>query len=321
MASGVNVVDLDVKRARYSVLPLRKYFKRTRPTVVLSVLRRTNLYAAAACIGLRGAPALHFREASPVRELDLGGDFQAALMRRLMRLAYKRASSIISNSELTRDDLVAYGVIEKGDSRVIPNPVLPGDFDLLVREDANHPWLNDPNIKVVLSVGRLYPQKNQRLLIQAFRIVARRQEQARLLILGEGPERGRLEEQISACGLEGRVELHHFVQNPFPYYAKAGVFVLTSDYEGFGNVLVEALSVGTPVVCSDCPGGPRAILAGGKYGRLVQQGDAVQTAEAVLEALSARIDVSVLQERAQEFSVVNIGKEYATTMDLTWKFG
>ena len=237
VASGVNVVDLDLKRARYSVLPLRKYFKCTRPTVVLSVLRGTSLYAAAACVGLRGAPALHFREANPVRDLDLGGGFQAALLRRLMKLAYRRASSIISNSEVTRDDLVAHGIIEEGGSTVIPNPVLPGDFDVLAREHTDHPWLNDPNLKVVLSVGRLYPQKNQRLLIQAFRIVASRQEQARLLILGEGPERGRLEEQISACGLEGRVELHDFVQNPFPYYAKADVFVLTSDYEGFGNVL------------------------------------------------------------------------------------
>ncbi len=170
-----------------------------------------------------------------------------------------------------------------------------------------------------MSVGRLYPEKNQRLLVEAFRIVAKHEETARLLILGEGPERRNLQEQISGCGMEDRVELHDFVQNPFPYYSKAKVFVLTSKSEGFGNVIVEALSTGTPVVCSDCPGAPRTILADGKYGRLVQQDNAVQIAEAILETLSEKTDGGLLQQRAKEFSVANIARKYAEAMGLKWK--
>lgn len=316
--SHVNVVDLNVSRARYSIFSLRKYFKREKPRLVLSVIRRMNIYAGIACVALRDAPDLYFREASPLRDLAKSGPFRTSMFSSLMKFAYKRAKRVISNSELTKSDLINYGIIGENKLDVISNPVLPLDINSLIDAEVTHPWLNDPSIHVILNVGRLYREKNHKVLIDIFGIISKQDEKARLLILGEGPEKARLLNRINKLGIADKVELHDFVENPFPYYRMSRVFVLTSEWEGFGNVIVEALSAGISVVCSDCPGGPRQILENGKYGRLVRPENIQETADAVLDALGNPPNKQELIQRAQEFTVSKIGNKYAEVMGLKW---
>ena len=101
-----------------------------------------------------------------------------------------------------------------------------------------------------------------------------------------------------------------FVENPYTYMANADVFVLSSQFEGFGNVLVEAMACGTPVVSTDCPAGPAEILENGKYGRLVPVGNVDAMAEAIKDALDSPFDPKILQKRAQDFDVKKIADEY-----------
>lgn len=161
----------------------------------------------------------------------------------------------------------------------------------------------------VLAVGSFKAQKNFPLLLEAFSRL-RQHIDVRLLILGEGSLRPTLEAQVQALGLDDVVDLPGFVPETASYYARADLFVLSSDSEGFGNVIVEALEQGVPVVSTDCPGGPREILEGGRYGRLVPVGDAQALAGAMLDTLQSTHDSAALKLRAQDFSIDKIADQY-----------
>jgi glycosyltransferase involved in cell wall biosynthesis len=152
-----------------------------------------------------------------------------------------------------------------------------------------------------LNIGRLDPQKDQVTLLRAFARLARRRD-AGLIILGEGRERGRLERLARDLGVADRVIMPGWVPSIEPYFRAADLFVLSSAYEGFGLVLVEALSQGVPVVSTDCPSGPAEILADGRYGRLVPVGDDEALADAMEEELVSPRPPELLCERAAHFS-------------------
>jgi glycosyltransferase involved in cell wall biosynthesis len=135
-----------------------------------------------------------------------------------------------------------------------------------------------------------------------------------LVILGEGEERARIERLIRELGIENDVYLPGFVENPFAWMARASVFVLASAWEGFSNVLLEALACGCTVVSTDCPSGPREILADGKFGYLVPVGDDTALADAILAALSAPLPREHSTARAAEFSFDVAVERYLTVL-------
>jgi glycosyltransferase involved in cell wall biosynthesis len=149
-------------------------------------------------------------------------------------------------------------------------------------------------------MGRLVPQKDFATLLRAFALV-RADRPARLVILGEGPERDRLMLLARELGIENDVLLPGFVTNPFAWVGRASLFVLSSAWEGLPTVLVEALACGTPVIATDCPHGPRAILEGGDLGPLVPVGDSRKMAEAMRRMLDAPTERSRLLARAAAF--------------------
>ena len=154
---------------------------------------------------------------------------------------------------------------------------------------------------MVLAAGRLTSVKDHATLLRAFaRVLCSRP--ARLLILGVGPERENLLKLADHLGLSQCVDLPGFDPNPFAYMSRSRVFVLPSRYEGFGNVLPEAMACGTPVVSTDCRSGPREILEDGKWGRLVPVGDWRAMAEAILDTLDNPIPSDQLIFRASAFS-------------------
>jgi glycosyltransferase involved in cell wall biosynthesis len=158
-------------------------------------------------------------------------------------------------------------------------------------------------------MGRLHAQKDYPTLLRALRLV-RGTIPARLLILGEGPARPEIEALRAGLGLDGAVSMPGFHPDPYPFLAHADLFVLSSLWEGFGNVIVEALACGAPVVSTDCRSGPREILRDGQFGDLVPPGDPEALAAAILATLSRPRDRAALIARSADFSIDKAARAY-----------
>jgi glycosyltransferase involved in cell wall biosynthesis len=154
---------------------------------------------------------------------------------------------------------------------------------------------------LIVSVGRLSPEKDHATLIRTFAKLGR--ADLRLEIAGEGPMREPLQALVYELSLEDRVKLPGYVTDPFSVFGRAQLAVSSSLYEGFGNAIVEALACGTPVVATDCPYGPREILADGRHGTLVPVGDADALANAITQAMTATPDRAALRARAAMHTV------------------
>lgn len=214
------------------------------------------------------------------------------------KLFYPWADGIVAVSQGVAEDLAKVTNLPLENIAVIYNPVVTPELFSKAKEPVNHPWFNPGEPPVILGVGRLCPQKDFPTLIRAFAQI-RQLQPARLMILGDGKEESQLKILIAELGLQNDVAMPGFVENPYSYMAQATVFVLSSAWEGFGNVLAEALAVGTPVVSTNCESGPPEILADGKYGFLTPVGDSQAMAEAILQVLSGnakKVDRSWLEQ-------------------------
>jgi glycosyltransferase involved in cell wall biosynthesis len=193
------------------------------------------------------------------------------------------------------DDLATTSGIPRDQIEVIYNPVItPGLLEQAGRA-VDHPWFAEGQQPVVLGVGRLTPQKDFPNLIRAFAEVRRRRA-ARLVILGEGPDRPALAALIAELGLEADADLAGFRENAAAYMARAAVFVLSSAWEGLPTVLIEALATGTPVISTDCKSGPREILQEGRLGALVPVRNPAALANAIDAVLDRRVSPPPRQE-------------------------
>lgn len=281
----VRVIDLKASRLLRSLRPLIAYLRRERPAALLSALDHANLVAMAssrlARTDTRTVIAVHStfeRPRPPWRDLRLSA------MPWLLGCLQSSADAIVAVSDGVADDLVRRAGMPRQRVDVIYNPVITPQLGLLAAEPVSHPWFREQH-PIILGAGRLTAQKNFPLLIDAFALVCREYD-ARLVILGEGPDRPMLEAKIRRQGLEPRVALPGFVDNPYPYIARAGVMALSSDFEGLPTVLIEALALGTAVVATDCPSGPREILRDGALGELVPMGDVRALAAAIVRTLT-----------------------------------
>lgn len=296
------------------LLQLRGYLHGCRPRVLLSAGQRPNLLAAA-CKRLWRPPCRLIL--SVHNSLSPGFEELGVLKRRIrvqgMRIFYPAADALVCVSAGVADDFARYVSLPPEKLDVIYNPALSARQLAPVSAPPPHPWLESRQPPVILGVGRLTRQKDFPTLIRAFAQVAS-QRDCRLLILGEGQERQGLERMIQTLGLSDRIALPGFVEDPLGYMRRAGLFVLSSAWEGFGLVLVEAMACGTPVVSTDCPSGPREILLDGSLGALVPVSDPQALATAMVQALDAPVEPRRLRRRAADFSSDRAAEKYLRLM-------
>ncbi len=300
--ASVQVVDLQRASSAAAILPLAAYLRRVRPDVLLSTLHHASLAAAVARRLAGGSTRLFVREANTPSQRRLRAhEVKARAVRLGMRWAYASADGVIAVSEGVADDLRRYRGVPDAKLWTLYNPVVTPEVAEKAALDPEHHWLRPGGPPVILGVGSLQPKKGFRTLLEAFERVRRRRE-ARLIVLGEGPQRAELEAYARTLGVEDGVELPGFVQNPFAFMRRAAVFVLASEREGLPGVLIQAMACGCPVVATDCPSGPREILEGGRHGALVPVGDAAAMSEAIERALSVEADRAALVARASRFA-------------------
>ncbi len=270
---------------------LELYLRRERPDLVLAsthVLKQDNSLA---------------------RSLADSTDPLRRKLPRLLRLWYGQADAVVAVSAGVAEELATLVKVPREKVHVIHNPIDTGRITRQAEAQPDHPWFQPGQPPVLLAAGRLHPQKDYPTLLRAFASL-RKVRTLRLAILGEGRERPRMEKLIQDLGIGADVRLLGFQPNPFAFMARAAVFVLSSAWEGLGNVLIEALACGCPVVSTDCPHGPSEILAKGRYGALVPVGEPEKLAHAIGEALARPADVRAGLERARAFDIQNIADQY-----------
>ena len=314
LSDGVGVIDLGVNRIRKAIVPLARHLRKISPDIVIAAMWPLTSVAVFSW-WLAGRPGrLYLSDhnqlsISCVRELKIS----AKALGLAMRLTYPYASGVIAVSEGVKKDMCQLGGFPESLIRVIYNPTAIGVSPHREAVETRQRLWGVGFDHHILSIGTLKSQKDHATLINAFFRLSKTLN-AKLTILGEGPLRSELQNLVVKLGLQGRVEMPGFVQDPYPWIRSADLFVLSSQWEGFGNVIVEALECGVPVVSTDCPSGPSEILAGGRYGRLVPVHNSHALADAMGQSLLNPVERNTLMERAKDFTVSVIADQYLSYM-------
>ncbi|MFH5834127.1 glycosyltransferase [Halalkalibaculum sp. DA384] len=306
------VINLNAKKLRDGLIPLRNYITSEKPDALLAAMWPVSIIAIWAAKYLKHKPRVVISEHNQITSTPMYRKGKKGLNKWLipfsMRLSYPHGDSVIGVSKGVVSDLRNLSNQPLEHATVIYNPAAPATEKVDAIEANNEFWRSQTS-KRIIGIGSLKKQKDFPSLIQSFGKV-QKEIGAELLILGEGDERPRLERMIQERNLEDSVHLPGFVEEPLQYLKSADLFVLSSAWEGFGNVIVEALACGVPVVSTNCKSGPAEILEDGKYGRLVPVGNPDAIAHAILEELEKEHDPEFLKKRAQDFSVEKIADQY-----------
>ena len=311
LSPKVNLIDLKANRARYAAPALLWYMLRNRPkqlvvfkyelidlVVMLKKLFRFNTKI----IGRNISILSESRKAS-------GGLKRRSLVKRWLGTSIEQVDCLINQSYEMQKDLLQHHPVLKGRSVVIHNPVA-AHIEAYAKANPS----KNVNEEYILCVGRLAPVKAFHQAIAAFALIANQHPKLRLKFVGQGELQQTLQQQAYELGIADRVDFEGFQTDVIPYYRNAALTLLTSNYEGFPNVLIESIVLGTPVVSFDCPSGPREILDYGKYGKLVPPGDIEGLVQAMTSILEAPNQFN-LAERASFFSVEKAIDKYIDVLE------
>lgn len=308
---GAEVVNLKASRTMGALLPLASYLRRRRPRVLISSFIHTNIIAAWAKSLSRVDLnlILTFHNMTSVEMSQYTWRQLPGISRFLMRMVYPRVRNLVGVSEGVSRNLEEVCLLKPGSVKTIYNPCNLEYVKARAAEGVDHPWFEPGQPPVILGVGRMVAQKNFPLLVEAVALV-RKERRVRLMILGDGEDRPVLTRLAEERGLGEDFSFPGFMTNPFPHMAAADLLALPSTHEGFGLVLVEAMSLGTPVVAADSPFGPAEVLGNGRFGALSRVGDPQALAQALIKTLDDPVPSEQLIARAQDFSLENAVQGY-----------
>lgn len=319
----VKFVHLGVHRARQSPLPIKRFLDSTKPDFLIS-LAFLNIPAILGWMLTNRSSKLVISQQNTLiykAQIEHKGELLMQSQLWLAQFLYSRVNGLVATTQLLLEEIVQQVGVSLPQKQItsIPNPV---NLELIIQQaqdPIDHPWLQNKEQPVILSVARLAKQKNFPLLLHAF-LKLRQQLDAKLIIVGEGSERQTLEKLIEELGLEQDVSLAGESKNPWSYMSRADVFVLSSEEEAFGLVLVEAMACGLPIVATDAiAGGPRSILSDNQYGLLVPNRDVDALTDALVKVLTLPdlrnqlVDAGT--ERCKAFAPDKIANQWLTFLE------
>lgn len=297
-----------------SVVPLRRLIAEVHPDIVCAVMDQPSLIALLATRGLRDRPRLVLCvQNTPTKAYRDPPSVQGRVLLAAISRLYPLADHVVALSQGVADDLASLNPALAAHTSVIHNSCVD-EFVLAGAKEPVEGATTAAGKKVILGCGRLVNQKGFTYLIDAFDLV-RRRIPSELWLVGEGPEKTALERKCAHLGLTDCVRFLGFQDNPYKYMAAADVFVLSSLYEGFGNVVVEAMACGTAVVSTDCPSGPSEIIHNMVNGMLVPVANPMALVKAILQTLedhALRRDlVKNALTRSRDFTATAVASSYA----------
>lgn len=307
---NVTITRLKSKRTITSILPLKKHLSNYPPDILLSGGPSANCIATISRLLVKKEIKLIITEHSlpSVDVFDSGKKVDRALPY-LMKFLYPKADRIVAVSNAVANDLSQFISIDKDKIDIIYNPIV--DANLLNKGNTpiEHKWLKDQKENVVLFVGRLEKVKNLPLLIDAFNIAHEKQQNIKLLIVGDGSERENLEKYIHELNLQNSIDFIGYTSNPYPYIRKADILILTSLWEGLPTVLIEAMAFGTNIIATNNLEGAGEILLNGEIGYFVEN-DPHAIATALIKGIQTPPNTDLLINRANDFSIQKSIKKY-----------
>ena len=305
---GIKVVSFNKPRTYKLILPILSYIKQRRPDVVFTAEDHLNAIVTVALILARSKAKLSASSRVTPYDTYSNNIFSKRwVLKQFSIVLQKRIDALVCVSE----DMVGQYKAIFGPTRhqCIYNVVCDSEMPERIVEHIDDPWLNDVTVPVVITAGRLAPEKGFPDLIDAMGILLE-DTTACLMILGEGPLRHDLEKQIRDKGLSSSIRLLGFQKNPLKFFNRSKVFVLSSYVEGLPNVLVEAMACGCTPVSTDCPTGPREVLHDGKYGYIVPTHDPKSMAGAIKSALENPISSEAIEEIVKPFTEDEVVKKH-----------
>jgi glycosyltransferase involved in cell wall biosynthesis len=309
--SGLRIVDLKSSRTLMDVPGLARFLRSEKPDILLSNVDMNNIAALL-------AKGISFSDTKLVicqhNAVSNYSEPDETWLYRYIALSYRILAPLISRavavSEGVAAELATVARLPAERVLTISNPVVGPDFQARSEELAEHPWFNGQG-PVFVTAGRLVSQKDHETMIRALAI-HRRHADGRLIVLGTGPRRDALVDLVAGLNLTAAVDFLGFRANALPFFRQADTFLLSSRCEGFGNVIVEALGCGTPVISTRCQYGPAEILDDGRYGVLVEPQNPAALAAAMdqVATMRERFPAEMLRQRAGEYSYAACASRY-----------
>ncbi len=312
VSESVTIYDLESSRALTSFIRLVSYFNSCDPSAVLSTLTYFNVLVAAAHFISGSDSRLVLRETThPTASRVRRTSWKDHMISLFAEWAYGYASSVVAISKQVADSVSKIRNIPVSKINVLYNPVNTEGIRTSLEGQRLGKQIDS---SFLLSVGRLVYDKDFDCVLHAYYQIQKVRD-IDLAIIGEGPQRDNLEALASDLGIRQNVYMPGYVDDPYPYMDESRLLVLASRWEGFGNVLIEAMATGTPVVATNCPGGPSEILGDGRWGHLVPVGEPTALAQAIIRTLDEPPAPPVeLRQRAKRYDIKRISTEYLNVL-------
>jgi glycosyltransferase involved in cell wall biosynthesis len=283
--SSVPIVCCD-RKSRWDflkiILKLIKTLRRYNPDIVISLFDYSNIVTILAALFSRVKCRLiiceHLYRSESYKQSKFG-----YLKKIFVRYTYRKADKIVVVSKNIKRFLIRQFGLSHERIQVIYNPIPFSEIVKKSKEKVDHPFITDEKVQVIIAVGRMARQKRFDRLIRAFSMALKTQENLRLLLLGKGELEIELKLLAKKLKVEKYIDFVGFKANPYAWMAKSDVFALSSEREGFPNVLVEAMVCGVSVVSTDCLSGPNEIIDNNKNGFLVPEENEELLGEALLK--------------------------------------
>lgn len=302
--SKINIVDFDQTKTIKSIFFLLKYFFKNKPGIFLTALHNSNIAASISHKIAGSKSVLVLKECNNFSEKINNMNFlKKYLFKLLINITYKRANFIVAPSKGIKKDFLKYFKNFHFKTKVIYNPI---SVKQIVRNSKIKTELLLKK-KFIISIGRLAKQKNYQCLIKAFNLL--KIKNLNLIILGEGKERENLSSLIDELNLNSRVKLIGYNMNPFFYLKKSELFVLSSNYEGMPNSLLEAMALNKKIVSTNCNYGPSELLKNEKYAKLTKINNPIHIANSIEYVLNLKGKPNY-SKKLKQISIEKISNQY-----------
>jgi len=314
---GIEIIDFKKKHPSgvfKLIIKLGLLFKKERPDKVISFIEYSNVITLIAKVLFHIRCEIIISEES-LPQFYLENARFKHIRKFLMPYFYNIADIIVCGTDYLKDYISHLRRVDKDKVIRIYNPINIENIQKLSKEKVDHPFLEKrrQGFNLIIAVGRISYEKRYDVLLEAFAKIIK-EVNAGLLILGDGDLLPQLLELKDKLQIGENVDFIGYVSNPYAWMANSDLFIMTSQWEGFGNVIIEAMAVGTPVVSSDCPFGPKEIISDGINGLLAPIGDIEKISRIVIQLLTNDSLKKTLREegkkRAEFFDINLIGNEY-----------